>query len=231
MTAQVIHGDCLEMLMDIADGTQDLVLADPPYMIGAVSVGNAKSKSGTWADMENSAHWFTAWFREAQRVLRPTGYLAVCTNWRSLPTLMRALSLCKMPSTSCLVWDKAWIGPAGPSQLRPTYEMVLIAAMPDARIDDRGASDIHRVKWMASHSGKSGHPAEKPVELMRHLIKLLSPAEGAVLDPFCGSGTTGIAALLEGRRFIGIEREAEYVDIARARIAAAAPLLLNASDD
>jgi site-specific DNA-methyltransferase (adenine-specific) len=64
------------------------------------------------------------------------------------------------------------------------------------------------------------HPTVKPTALMRYLCRLVTPPNGIVLDPFCGSGSTGKAATLEGFRFVGIEREAEYVEIARARIAA-----------
>jgi DNA modification methylase len=62
------------------------------------------------------------------------------------------------------------------------------------------------------------HPTVKPLELMRWLVRLVTPDGGTVLDPFCGSGSTGAAALLEGRRFLGIEREGRYVDIACARL-------------
>jgi site-specific DNA-methyltransferase (adenine-specific) len=65
------------------------------------------------------------------------------------------------------------------------------------------------------------HPTVKPTDLMRYLCRLVTPPGGVVLDPFTGSGSTGKAATLEGFRFIGIEREAEYVEIAKARIAAA----------
>jgi len=65
------------------------------------------------------------------------------------------------------------------------------------------------------------HPTVKPTELMRYLCRLVTPPGGTVLDPFTGSGSTGKAATLEGFRFIGIEREAEYVEIAKARIEAA----------
>lgn len=74
------------------------------------------------------------------------------------------------------------------------------------------------------------HPTVKPTDLMRYLVRLVTPAGGTVLDPFCGSGSTGKAAALEGARFIGIEREAEYVEIARARIQNALPALLSAAD-
>ena len=71
--------------------------------------------------------------------------------------------------------------------------------------------------------GHNFHPTVKPIALMRYLIRLVTPPNGTVLDPFLGSGTTAIAAVLEGRDWIGIEREAEYCDITRARIAAAEP--------
>jgi DNA modification methylase/NAD-dependent dihydropyrimidine dehydrogenase PreA subunit len=66
---------------------------------------------------------------------------------------------------------------------------------------------------------KNGHPTVKPIDLMRWLVRLVTPPGGRILDPFAGSGTTGIAAALEGFDFIGIEREPEYCEIARARIA------------
>ena len=72
------------------------------------------------------------------------------------------------------------------------------------------------------------HPTVKPTDLMRYLCRLVTPPGGLVLDPFAGSGSTGKAAVLEGFRFVGIEREAEYVEIARARIAAVAPSLFAA---
>jgi site-specific DNA-methyltransferase (adenine-specific) len=72
--------------------------------------------------------------------------------------------------------------------------------------------------------GRNFHPTVKPVELMRWLVKLVTPPNGTVLDPFLGSGTTGMACRYELRNFIGIEREAEYLEIAERRIAAVAPL-------
>lgn len=69
-------------------------------------------------------------------------------------------------------------------------------------------------------SSQNNHPTVKPTDLMRYLCRLVTPPGGVVLDPFMGSGSTGKAAVLEGFRFIGIEREAQYVEIAKARIAA-----------
>jgi site-specific DNA-methyltransferase (adenine-specific) len=78
--------------------------------------------------------------------------------------------------------------------------------------------------------GRNSHPTVKPTDLMRYLCRLVTPPGGVVLDPFMGSGSTGKAAMLEGFGFIGIEREADYVKIARARINAATPPLLQAME-
>jgi len=78
------------------------------------------------------------------------------------------------------------------------------------------------------HPSRNHHPTVKPTALMRYLCRLVTPPGGIVLDPFAGSGSTGKAAVAEGFRFIGIEREAEYVEIARARIAGCALPLLEA---
>jgi DNA modification methylase len=71
---------------------------------------------------------------------------------------------------------------------------------------------------------RNHHPTVKPIELMRYLCRLVTPPGGLVLDPFAGSGTTGIAALQEGLRFVGIDLDAEYARIAMARIEGDAPL-------
>jgi len=67
-----------------------------------------------------------------------------------------------------------------------------------------------------------GHPNQKPRHIMAQLLRKVGTKDSLILDPFCGSGSTGVAAMQEGMRFIGIEREAAYVDIARRRIADAA---------
>ena len=219
--ATLYQGDCLEVMATIKPMSVDAVICDPPYMIGAMSIGNPKAKAGTWADMENSAYWYSEWMKLARRAMKKTGIMCVFGNWRSIPTLLYAFSRIKQPVDSMMVWDKEWIGPAGPRQLRPTYEIVMFAGMPDAKIDDRSASDVYRCKWLAGQCKTTSHAAEKPVDLMRHLVRLTTKQNAIVLDCFLGSGTTGVAAHIEGRSFIGIEREPEYFDIARARIEAA----------
>jgi DNA modification methylase len=211
-------GDCLDGLMELEDNSVKLVLTDPPYMIGASSVGKKNSKSGLWVDMMNSSSWYTEWFRESSRVLMDTGYLVSFCNWRSLPTIMFALSKVGLAVSSCLVWDKDWIGPASKVQLRPRYELVVFVGMKNAEILDRSKPDIWKHRWMAVHCKTTPHPAEKPEPLMREIIELLTVEGDLVVDPFLGSGTTGVACHNSNRRFVGIDANLQYFEIARQRL-------------
>lgn len=95
--------------------------------------------------------------------------------------------------------------------------------MPEKIRDDDGrkvGSSWERVDGRISQPASNHHPTVKPVKLMRYLIRMITPPGGLVLDPFTGSGTTGVAAVKESMRFLGIEREAEYVEIAEARMEA-----------
>lgn len=96
---------------------------------------------------------------------------------------------------------------------------------------DSASRFFYCAKPSASERGRgNNHATVKPVDLMRYLIRLVTPPGGLVLDPFAGSGTTGIAAVCEGVSFIGIELDAGHADLARKRITAEAPLFVQASD-
>lgn len=101
-------------------------------------------------------------------------------------------------------------------------------SMPALEANKGGASRFYYVAKASKRERGEGntHPTVKPVSLMEHLCKLVTPPGGAVLDPYMGSGTTGLAAVRNGFRFVGIEREAEYLEIARRRITAEQPALL-----
>jgi DNA modification methylase len=91
------------------------------------------------------------------------------------------------------------------------------------RVDGSAGLDSPRAGAGRTNAGANIHPTVKPVQLMRWLVRLVTPPGETVLDPFLGSGTTGVAATMEGRAFIGIEREAQYLEIARHRLASAQP--------
>lgn len=214
MSFEIHLGDCLELIQELPDASVDLVLTDPPYGINTKSDGDGKLNP--WADLTNSAYWYTAWIRECRRVLKPTGALWSFLNWRSLVTFQKAACDARWSIESLMVWDKQWIGPGGHKGLRPAYELVALWAMPEFTIPDRGTADIQRFKW--SGHKPTGHPAEKPVALLEFLIEKSSQPGAVVLDLFSGSGSTGVAAMNTGRRFVGFEQDARWHSFAQQRV-------------
>ena len=108
-----------------------------------------------------------------------------------------------------------------PKAARGDREPVLggLALKPTDIGDVRPSGEFNeRLKGTTTPQRGNNHPTVKPVDLMRHLVRLVTPPGGTVLDPFLGSGTTGLAAEMEGFAWIGIEKEAEYVAIAEARL-------------
>lgn len=216
-TATIWHGDALDIMPTLPAGSVHAVVTDPPYVIGAVSAGNIGAKSGGWADYMNSALWFTAWYRQVDRLLKSAGSFWTFCNWRSLPVVMRAALDAGLPVTSLMVWDKEWIGPGGSIGLRPSYEMCALMAQPEFTVKDRAIPDVWRCK-VGSYK-PNGHPAEKPVPLVARILATCQiPPGGLVLDPFLGSGTTAIAAQALGLRFVGIEAEERWCELAATRL-------------
>ena len=208
----IYHGDCLELLPGLSG--IGAVVTDPPYGINTKSDGSGKLNP--WADLCNSALWYREWIGACRQRLEHDGILASCLNWRSLTTFQKAACDLPWPIESLAVWDKEWIGPGGSRGLRPSYEMISVWLMPSASIEDRGIPDVVRVKWSAHKP--SGHPAEKPIELMSWAIGLSPNKNGTILDPFMGSGTTLRAAKDMGRRAIGCEIDERWCELAAKRL-------------
>ena len=214
---KIVCGDCLELMREIPDGAVDLVLTDPPYQLSTSS--SYAAKVNPWADMCNSAFWFAELYRVYFRLLKETGAVWQFLNWRSLPTTQKAAFDAGSKLESLMVWDKVWIGPGGKRGLRPRYELIALLANADFAIPRRDIPDICQCLW--SGHKPSGHAAEKPTEVCRGLIEISSKEGDVVLDPFCGSGTTLEAAIIMGRKYIGIEIDEHWANESRLRVAKA----------
>lgn len=221
-TWQVITGDCLDVMREMEPGSVDAVITDPPYAI----MGGGSSTAGRNTDEVYDTQFYEAWFREVAievyRVLRPTGAMWWTSDWRGALAADRGLSRIgayksKMRLVGVGVWDRGGLGMG--YALRKTYECFCLAVMPDWKRISTNTPDVWRFPWTPGN--RSGdHSAEKPVPLFKRAIELVGGA--TILDPFCGSGTTGVACMQTGRNFIGIEIDPGYADIARQRIARAA---------
>lgn len=210
----LLQGDCLELMQDIPDGSIDMILTDPPYMINTKSDGNGKINP--WSDYCNASFWYAEWIRQSRRVLKNTGCLWSFMNWRSFVTFQKAACDVRWPIESVMVWDKCCPGCGTLKGLRTSYELVALWIMPDFKIGDRSIKDIQQFKW--SSTKPHGHPAEKPVNLAKWIIKQCTKPGDTVCDLFMGSGTTGEACALTGRDFIGMELDKTWIETAKKRI-------------
>lgn len=208
----IYHGDAREMLPSVQSAR--LVVTDPPYVFGIASTTH-EGKAGGWGDMMNSAIWYESWMTECQRLTaNQSGAMWVFNSWRSLPVLARAAMSVRWPIESLLIWDKECIGPGGPRGLRPSYEVAALFVQEGFALKNRGLPDIWRSKWAGQKP--TGHSAEKPVDLLRRMIR--ESGGGSVLDPFMGSGSTLVAAKAEGCEAVGIECEERWCEVAATRL-------------
>jgi len=236
MCFDIIHGDCLRILGEMPEASVDAVVTDPPYSSGGMYRGDrtqavdAKyvqtganscrtSFSGDTMDQRALYSFSVAWMSEARRVTKPGGVLVLFTDWRQLPLFSDALQGAGWIWRNIATWWKP-----GTRMQRGRFsssaEYVLYGSL---GVPAAGKRSPQNVFACPSMKGKNKiHICQKPTEVMRWAVGV-APEGGTILDPFAGSGSTGEAAVLEGFRFVGIEREAGYAEIARARIAAAVP--------
>jgi site-specific DNA-methyltransferase (adenine-specific) len=210
-------GDCLDVLRTLESGSVDAVVTDPPYLLGSASTRRGERAQSPVADWTNAARWYRDWLAEAFRIAKPSAPLWMFGNWRTLPVLEIAVQAIARRITSVLVWDKEWIGVGSMNGLRCRYELVFLMGGPEFSIEDRSVADIWREKWASSRP--SGHPQEKPVALAARMLDVSGVSPGATaLDPFMGSGTTGVACVQTGRKFVGVEIDEAYFKVAERRI-------------
>ncbi len=225
---QVITGDCLDVLRTLDAGSVDAVVTDPPYSSGSRQSINSRgviSKNGSrandaWLQMDTMGHdTYVRWMRQVAGLsitaCRTGAHAYIFTDWRQYTNIVTTWESVGWTLRSVIVWDKNRGGAMG-SFWRNNHEWICVFAKgPPTPLPHGGFFNTYRE---AKPQG-GDHPTEKPVGLMRYIIDAV---DGLILDPFAGSGTTGVACVQTGRRFIGIELAPGYADIARARIAKAA---------
>lgn len=211
----IYNGDCRDVMSSISGA--NCVLTDPPYMFGMASTMH-EGKAGGWGDMMNSSSFYACLLRKFQKIVENrSGSAWVFNSWRSFPILARAAFDAEWPIESLMIWDKEWIGPGGMRGLRPSYEVCALFCCKEFQFLNRGQPDIVRSKW---HPGnrQSDHPAEKPVALLMRIIENSTKTGELVMDPFCGSGSTLVAAKQAGRKSVGIEIEEKWCEVAAKRL-------------
>jgi DNA modification methylase len=205
--ATLYLGDCEELLPSI--GSFDACVMDPPYGIG---VDRAMAKvSGT--QYGNAAAPKSNYIASGWDDFTPSKSLLDAIIKTSKYQIIFGGNYFDLPPTRCyLVWDKA-----NGSNAFADCELAW------TNLD----KPVRRIEWMwngmlrRDGEARNGHPTQKPLEVMRWCIEQLPQGCETILDPFAGSGTTGVAAIMLGKRFVGIERHPEYFDIMCKRLEAA----------
>ena len=248
----IINGDCLEALARMPDKSVDLVFADPPYnlQLGGDLHRPDNSKVDAvddhwdqFASFEAYDAFTRAWLGECRRVLKDEGTLWVIGSYHNIFRVGAALQDLGFWLLNDVIWRKSnpmpnfkgtrfanahetmiWAAKSR-GQRRYTFNYdALKVANDDLQMRSDWTLPLctgeERVK---DGNGDKGHPTQKPEALLHRVILASTRPGDLILDPFFGVGTTGAAAKRLGRRFVGIEREANYVEMARARIAAVIP--------
>ena len=240
---QIHHGDCLTLLSQMPDASVDLVVTSPPYnLLNSSGNGMKNGNGGKWsraALMQGYAthsdamphdvyvDWQRECLKEMLRVLTLDGAIFYNHKWRVQKGLLqdRTDIIDGFPVRQIIIWQRSGGFNHNPGYFLPTYEVIYLIAKPGFRLAPKagGVGDV----WRIRQDRGNPHPASFPLELARRAIA--STTAEVVLDPFIGSGTTAVAALLEGRQFIGIDVSEDYCRLARQRVAATASELERAT--
>lgn len=210
---QIIEGNCVEIMKSLPDGIVDLVVTDPPYLC------SYRDRTGrTLANDDNPEAVLSA-YEEIFRVLKPDSYCVTFYGWTEIAGFSRAWKEAGFSTVGHIVWAKDYASKS--SHTRYQHESAFLLAKGFPEKPDDPISDVQ--PW--EYTGNKAHPTEKAVSIIEPLIRSFSREGDLVLDPFAGSGSTCVAAALAGRRYLGIDLEARYCELARKRLAGAARYL------
>ena len=200
---QLIHGDCLEVMKTLEAGSADAVVTDPLYNLG-IDYGELVDDS-----RHDYSDWCASWLTELERIC--TGTIAISCGVTNLAMWYKL----KEPLWQ-LCWHKSFSVSYGAFGFS-NWEPVIIYG----RTGRHGRWSDYFEATYVKDKGANGHPCPKPLQWGKMLLSIVSDADDTILDPFMGSGTTGVACVKTGRNFIGIEIDEGYYEIACKRVAEA----------
>lgn len=232
---RLINGDCLVSMDNIEDGSVDLLLTDPPYNLGLFMQERATNLKRMRENYFGAAGWdnlssedwaesMDGFFEEASRVVRKGGSAIVFMAVIKLETLIGLAQKHGFYYKTTGVWHKLNPMPRKMNLhfINSTESWVYFvngAKTGTFNNEGRAIHDFYESSVTPKSEKEFGkHPTQKPIELMDHFVSLLSNPGDVVLDPFMGSGSTGVSAKELGRRFVGIELDEDYFDIAAKRM-------------
>jgi len=229
---RLILGDAIEEMSRLKAQSIKAVVTSPPYNIRRSSGNGLKDgRGGKWQSAALLQGYqnhedcmpekeYIAWQRQClkamMRVLRPDGAIFYNHKWRVQKGLLqdRQEIVSGFPVRQIIIWQRAGGINFNKGYFLPNYEVIYLIAKPAFTLAPK-ANALGCV-WRINQENKNPHPAPFPVELAKRCIE--AAEDGKILDPFIGSGTTGLAAEILGRDWIGIDKSPEYIEMALERI-------------
>jgi modification methylase len=243
----ILQGECLDLMASLPEASVDMIFADPPYNLqlsGELLRPNNHTRvdgvDDDWDQFETFRAYdkfTTAWLSAARRLLKPDGALWVIGSYHNIFRVGATLQDLGFWILNDVIWRKTnpmpnfrgrrftnahetliWCARDKDSRYRFNYE-----AMKNLNEDLQMRSDwflpLCTGPERLKKDGKKAHPTQKPESLLHRVILASTEVGDVVLDPFFGSGTTGAVAKKLGRKYVGLERDTEYVALARGRLA------------
>ena len=225
-------GDCNKVLKKVKAKSIDMIFADPPYNLSGKTHLTVKSgrpvpgNKGDWDIIDDYEKFTAEWMAECIRVLKDNGTIWISGTLHSHPTVGVMLKKLGMWIVNDIVWFKPNATPLlQTTRLAPSIELIWLAAKSKKYYFDyplakeiNGGKQMRNMWQIPAQRHKTKHPTEKPEILLERIIAIGSKKGDRILDPFMGSGTTGVVAKALGRKFLGIESDKEYFADAQERI-------------
>jgi site-specific DNA-methyltransferase (adenine-specific) len=215
MTYKLYEEDCLSVLPTLEDDSVDLIITDPPYFLPVNSYVGKRGEGyhhRTLADTSILKGYFERVFQELDRILKPDGTYYVFCDAQSYPIFYQVMfPYCKY--VRLLIWDKK-VSYNGYTW-RHQHELIAWGEKEESKRVPTGDGDIIRCRGVLQKD--RNHPAEKPVEIISRLLQKHEDYK-IVLDPYMGSGTTGVASTAENKDFIGVELDPTHYSKAKLRM-------------
>ena len=209
-----LHGDCLELMREIPDGSVDMICTDPPFGMDYQSNRRVVGVQHDKIAGDKDLGWLPAFVDEAFRVSKPDSAHYFFCSFHKIDVFKQEISR-KFKIKNLLVWEKNNHGTGDlKGDFAPKVEFCWFVHKGRSLL--RGSRDPNIMRFARTQNDL--HPTQKPVDLIQYLIEKFSDPDQIILDPFAGSGTTAIAAENAGRRWTCMERDPDYYDAAIARV-------------
>lgn len=232
---RLVQGDCLDILPSLPRGSVDLIYLDPPFNTGRARSGRAGAFTDCWPDMASYLGFIRPRVVAALHTLTPDGAILLHCDWRTCHHMRLLLDELLGPDRfiNHLIW-RYGLGGSSSRRFARKHDDILYYARSEGyyfappRVpatsrrmagQEKKATDVLDIPSLNNLAReRTGYPTQKPLALLTLLIEACCPPGGVVLDPFCGSGTTLVAARASGRRAIGIDGSERAIAVARSRL-------------